>query len=28
VLREPLEAGQINISRINQQVSVPARFQQ
>ena len=27
VLREPLEAGQINISRINQQVSFPARFQ-
>jgi len=28
VLREPLEAGQINISRINQQVNFPARFQQ
>jgi len=28
VLREPLEAGHINISRINQQVSFPARFQQ
>lgn len=27
VLREPLEAGQINISRINQQVSFPAKFQ-
>lgn len=27
VLREPLEAGCINISRINQQVSFPARFQ-
>jgi len=26
VLREPLEAGQINISRINQQVNFPARF--
>jgi len=27
VLREPLEAGHINISRINQQVNFPARFQ-
>ena len=27
VLREPLEAGHINISRINQQVRFPARFQ-
>lgn len=27
VLREPLEAGRINISRINQQVSFPACFQ-
>lgn len=27
VLREPLEAGYINISRANQQVSFPARFQ-
>ena len=27
VLREPLEAGQINISRINQQVCFPAQFQ-
>lgn len=27
VLREPIEAGEINISRINQQVKYPARFQ-